>query len=39
MVEDDGFLLNIDESIITNRDVIIKKLEQSIKNLKKSEKK
>ena len=39
MVEDDGFLLNIDESIITNRDAIIKKLEQSIKKLKKSEKK
>ena len=39
MVEDDGFLLNIDESIITDRDVIIKKLEQSIKKLKKSEKK
>ena len=38
-VEDDGFLLNIDESIITNRDDIIKKLEHSIKKLKKSEKK
>ena len=35
MVEDDGFLLNIDESIITNRDAIIKKLEHSIKKLKK----
>ena len=39
VAKDDGFLLKIDESTITNRDVIIKKLEQSIKKLKKSEKK
>ena len=39
ITEHESFLLNIDESIITNRDAIIKKLEQSIKKLKKSEKK
>ena len=41
LMEDRGFLLNIDESIIEDKDAVIKKLEQSVKKLKakKSERK
>jgi hypothetical protein len=40
-MEDRGFLLNIDESMIEDKDAVIKKLEQSVKKLKskKSERK
>ena len=34
LMEDRGFLLNIDESIIEDKDAVIKKLEQSVKKLK-----
>jgi hypothetical protein len=41
LMEDRGFLLNIDESMIEDKDAVIKKLEQSVKKLKskKSERK
>ena len=41
LMEDRGFLLNIDENIIEDKDAVIKKLEQSVKKLKakKSERK